>query len=80
MTTSTYDPCLLVSTDKSEFGLVGMQTDDTLFLSSASFAAHEQNELSKAGFMAKEKEKLSVNKPLIFNGYVLSLNAKRDEL
>ena len=30
--------------------------------------------------MAKEKEKLSVNKLLIFNGYVLSLNTKRDEL
>ena len=80
MTTSTYNPCLLVSTNKSKFGLVGMQTDDTLFLLSASFAVHEQNKLSIAGFMAKEKEKLSINKPLIFNGCILLLNAECNEL
>jgi hypothetical protein len=32
MTTSSYDPCLLITTKKEAFGVVGMQTDDTLFL------------------------------------------------
>ena len=57
-----------------------MQTNDMLFLLSASFAAHEQNELSIARFIAKEKEKLSINKLLIFNGYVLLLNTKYNKL
>ena len=29
MTTSTYDPCFLVTRTKDQFGVVGMQTDDT---------------------------------------------------
>jgi hypothetical protein len=44
MVTSTYDPCLLITTEEP-FGVIGMQTDDTLFLGSEEFAAHEDNEL-----------------------------------
>ena len=57
-----------------------MQTDDTLFLLSASFTVYKQNKLSIAGFMAKEKEKLSTNKLLIFNSYILLLNTKYNKL
>ena len=32
MTTSTYDLCLLITTTKERFAIVGMQTDDTLGL------------------------------------------------
>jgi hypothetical protein len=33
MQTSTFDPCLLISTGgKDDFAIVGMQTDDTLLL------------------------------------------------
>jgi hypothetical protein len=49
-------------------------------LSSASFAEHEQNELATARFIAKEKEKLSVDKILIFNGCILLLNTEYNEL
>jgi hypothetical protein len=44
MVTSTYDPYLLIITEEP-FGVISMQTDDTLFLGSEEFAAHEDNEL-----------------------------------
>jgi hypothetical protein len=45
ITTLLYDPCLLITTKKEAFGVVGMQTDDTLFLASDEFAALEDNKL-----------------------------------
>jgi hypothetical protein len=39
MQTSTFDPCLLISADgKDGFGIVGMQTDDTLLLTTKRFS------------------------------------------
>ena len=72
MTTSTYDPCFLITTGKEAFGIVGIQTDDTLILASEEFLALEDSELSKANFLAKPKEALTPEDPLIFNGYVLT--------
>ena len=43
---STYDPCLLHC--KEPFGLVGLQTDDTLFLADSAFAMRESDGLAKA--------------------------------
>jgi hypothetical protein len=40
MEQSTYDPCLLYNT--KPFGVVGLQTDDTLFVADAQFAEQEQ--------------------------------------
>ena len=40
MSQSTYDPCWLYSNDP--FGIVGLQTDDTLFTADASFADLEE--------------------------------------
>jgi hypothetical protein len=46
MSTSTYDPCRLIANgDKDNFGLVGMQTDDTLILGTATFATNEEKEI-----------------------------------
>jgi hypothetical protein len=59
MATSTYDPCLLITTTKEQFSIVGIQKDDTLGLSDNRFTALEQDELDKARFMAKPKETLS---------------------
>ncbi len=42
MTESTYDPCLLYSTIHSKFGVVGLQTDDTLILADDEFADQEE--------------------------------------
>ena len=39
MTTSTYDPCLLISSSENpDFACIGMQTDDTLGLSTTTFS------------------------------------------
>jgi hypothetical protein len=41
---STYDPCLLhINEPHGSFGIVGLQTDDTLFLANNAFASEEQN-------------------------------------
>jgi hypothetical protein len=72
--TSTYDPCLLISTNKYAFGVVGMQTDDTLFLASPKFAEMEDTELQKAKLTAKPRDMLSTESKLIFNGCVLSVD------
>jgi hypothetical protein len=49
-----------------------MQTDDTIILTDEPFLTLEKNELLNAKFIAKPKEKLTPNSPLIFNGYVLT--------
>ncbi|KAF1828306.1 hypothetical protein BDW02DRAFT_652134 [Decorospora gaudefroyi] len=71
MQTSTYDPCLLVSKPLSAgFGIVGMQTDDTLGLSDQDFANNETKELC---FKAKDKQFLAPSNPIDFNGCVVSI-------
>ncbi|KAI1798510.1 putative transposase [Daldinia bambusicola] len=72
MTTSTYDPCLLVTTTPERFGLVAMQTDDTLGVSDKIFDKLEDEELREAGFLAKPKTYLTEEENLIFNGCTLS--------
>ena len=67
MNQSTYDPCLLYAHENG-FGIVGVQTDDTLILADETFAKTEENKLRKAQFLSKEREKLTVNNPLKFNG------------
>ncbi|KHJ33690.1 hypothetical protein EV44_g3111 [Erysiphe necator] len=72
MSPSTYDPCLLYSI-KDCMGIVGMQTDDTLFLADKIFADKEQKELKIAKFLAKDREQLTINTPLKFNGGIATL-------
>src|SRR5450432_2959538 len=71
MTQSTYDTCLLYS--KKPFGVVGLQTDDTLFLADDDFAEREALQLQEARFLAKEREKLSATNNLKFNGGIVQL-------
>ena len=69
MEQSTYDLCLLFS--NKPFGVVGLQTDDTLFVGDSDFAIQEQVQLQKAQFLAKEREQLSSTKDLKFNGGII---------
>jgi hypothetical protein len=69
ITQSTYNPCLLYS--NKPFGIVGLQTDDTLFLADKTFADTEKNELYKAKFIAKERERLTAVTPLKFNKAII---------
>jgi hypothetical protein len=71
MTQSTYDPCLLFTRERPGFGIVGLQTDDTLFAADATFAAREDSELKKANFEAKPCETLTPTHPLKFNGAII---------
>jgi hypothetical protein len=71
ITTLSYDPCLLIITKKEAFGVVGIQTNDILFLASDEFAALEDSELQKAQLTAKPRDKLSVKSSLMFNKYVI---------
>jgi hypothetical protein len=70
---STLDPCLLFYNNKNDkndnsFGIVGMQTDDTLLLADEAFAEAEENRLQEAGFFSKNREKLTSLTPIKFNG------------
>ena len=71
MDQSTYNPCLLQS--NKPFGIIGLQTDDTLFLADKTFTEIKQNELHKTKFIAKECEQLTVDTPLKFNGGLIQL-------
>ena len=64
-----YDPCLLFST--KPFGVVGLQTDDTLFVGDEAFVEMEQEKLAKANLMAKEREQLTPAHDLKFNGGII---------
>jgi len=75
MIQSTYDPCLIYRSKTDHFGVVGLQTDDTLLLATAKFAEAEESNLQKAHFSAKEREMLTVDKPLKFNGGLIKLHS-----
>jgi hypothetical protein len=67
MVQSTYDPCLLFTTGQ-DLGVIGLQTDDTLLLADKNFAKKEEEKLHKVGFLTKEREELTKNNPIKFNG------------
>ena len=67
MTESTYDSCLLY-TNKNGFGIVGLQTDDTLFFADDRFAILEATHLKRAKLLAKNRKKLTRLAPIKFNG------------
>jgi hypothetical protein len=91
MNQSTYDPCLLYTTgstasnttgstgsdngENTGFGIIGMQTDDTLILADKTFATNEANKLKKAQFLSKEREQLTQFNLLKFNGGNIQLEA-----
>ncbi|KAF1937111.1 hypothetical protein EJ02DRAFT_459012 [Clathrospora elynae] len=75
MSTSMYDLCLLVTnaaTNADVFGLVGMQTDNTLMLGTATFSSLEEKKLEKAQFESKPKTVLMPDTQLYFNGCTLT--------
>jgi hypothetical protein len=53
MVTSTYDLCLLISSTNDSFGVVAIQTDDTLILRDTWFIDLKEYELQKAKLLAK---------------------------
>ena len=74
MNSLIYNLCLLWSNTPNYFGIVGFQTDDTLFLANTTFADTEQQHLEKAYFLAKECEQLIVKQSLKFNRYIIQFS------
>jgi hypothetical protein len=72
MKTSTYNPYLLVITAESGcFSLIGMQTNDTFGLNNFTFAIRKSDEIT---FLAKDRQTLTEDEPLIFNGCILTID------
>jgi hypothetical protein len=69
---STYDPCLLITFNGS-FGIISMQTDDTLVICFSEFFAKEEKKIQKAAFCAKPKARLAETSQMEFNGARLTL-------
>jgi hypothetical protein len=69
ITQLTYNPCLLYS--NKLFGIVGLQTDNTLFLIDKTFTDIKKNKLYKTKFIAKEQKRLTTVTPLKFNGAII---------
>ncbi len=57
---------------KNIFRVVGIQTDDTLFLGLDRFTDLEKEELQKARLTTKPRDELSRTNNLVFNGCILS--------
>lgn len=65
---STYDPCLLYrKSNSNDICILGMQTDDEIFGANKVFTIKEQKKLTKAGFIAKEREMVTTQTPFKFN-------------
>ena len=70
----TFNPCFLITTTGTPFGIIGMQTDNTIILGDKQFSALKEDELVKTKLMVKPKERLDLITLLLFNGCILSLN------
>ena len=74
ITTFTFDLCFLIITTGTPFGIISMQTDNTIILGDKQFSALKKDKLIKANLITKPKEKLDSKTPLFFNRCTLSLN------
>lgn len=69
MTQSTYNPYLLYANNHTlGFGVIRLQTDDTLILADKTFAAAKDTQLRKAKLLAKKREILTPSTLIKFNG------------
>lgn len=76
MEQSTYDPCLLYRSNP--LGIVGLQTDDTLLLREDAFADAEETEIQRAKLMSKDRDHLTIDKSIKFNGAMIELELNGD--
>jgi len=74
ITTSIFNPCFLITTIGTPFGIISMQTNNIIILGDDQFLALKEDELVKANLIVKLKKKLSLIILLLFNRCILSLN------
>ena len=72
MKESTYDSCLLYSHES--FGIVGMQTDDTLLLATDDFANKEEKAVKSAKILTRDRSCLTFTNSIRFNGMKIQLH------
>ena len=65
----TYDPCLLyISNKNKDFGIVGLQIDDTLIFEDEIFANFENFHFHEAKLLAKDRDQFTFKHSFKFNG------------
>lgn len=78
MMESTYDYCLLyIDGSQKGFGLVGLQSDNILILANDILATAEEKELKEAKLLAKDRQKLTHNISIKFNGGYIRITADK---
>jgi hypothetical protein len=70
---SIYDLYFLIIINKDIFGIINIQTNNTIILVDKRFLAQEKEELKQIKYIAKPKKKLIVINLLLFNNYILLL-------
>jgi hypothetical protein len=60
-------------THKNGFGIISLQTNNTLVAANKLFACNKDKKLKKAKFLAKEREQLINTNPLKFNSSLILL-------
>jgi hypothetical protein len=70
---STYDPCLLYSAESVRFGVVGLQTDNTIILADVTFVANKESQLKESKLLSKPREQLTRLHALKFNSSSITL-------
>lgn len=73
MKPSCFDPCLFIKAHGKQFGVTGMQVDDTLFTGTENFVKLEDTKIIESEFKAKNVSRLTENESLKFNGLIISL-------
>ena len=74
MMESTYGSCLFYTDGSNKsFEIEGLQSDNTLILANDTFAATKEKGLKEAKLLAKDREKLTLNSPIKFNGGYIKL-------
>ncbi len=77
MEMSPYDACLLITKDGVEnFGIVGLQADDTLNIGTEAFMKKEEIEIMEAKFKAKTQIILETGASGDFNGCCMTIEAE----
>ena len=72
--TFIFDPCFLITTTGTPFGIINMQINNIIILKNDQFLALKEDKLVKVNLIAKLKEKLNLTTLLLFNGCIFSLN------
>ena len=67
MNQSIYDLCLFHLNNLTNFGIIGLQTNDTLLLANLVFTVLEQEKIKKAKFPIKEREQFILKLLIKFN-------------